>query len=369
MSIAKSASEKKLLPHRNGRFTAVDLFSGCGSVTEGLKNSGFNVIAAVDMDPVACSTYRSNHHETRLFEDDIKNVDPSSILELLPDKKCLDLLVVCAPCQPFSSQNRFKHSTDQRRNLILESVRFVKELNPAIVMYENVAGLAGDRFKGILKDLEKKLIRCGYSLSGPIRVDAADYEVPQRRERCLMFAGRNDFISPSSIHIRKAGKRKTVHDAFKGLNVLKSGERDETDPMHFARKHKKIAIERLSFIPKDGGSRSSLPAFLELDCHRGKNCYPDVYGRMKWDEAAPTLTTGCTDITRGRFAHPEENRSITLREAARLQTFPDKYKFSGSFGQIATQIGNAVPMKLVEAVAPAIIDSLNRKATSSFNHG
>ena len=150
------------------------------------------------------------------------------------------------------------------------------------------------------------------------------------------------------------GSRFTVAEALKGLRQLATGQADKSDLLHFSRNHNAIALQRLAHIPKNGGSRFSLPPHLELDCHKGKKGYPDVYGRMRWADVAPTLTTGCTDVTRGRFAHPEEDRAITLREAARLQTFPDQYAFSGNASEIATQIGNAVPMKLIETIAPVI---------------
>ncbi len=136
-----------------------------------------------------------------------------------------------------------------------------------------------------------------------------------------MFATRGHELPLPPLPTTPDGSRILVQDALKGLRRLCSGEKDAKDYLHFARNHKKIALDRLNYIPKNGGSRFSLPPHLELDCHKGKKGYPDVYGRMKWEDVAPTLTTGCTDLTKGRFAHPEDDRAITLREAARLQTF------------------------------------------------
>lgn len=338
--------------------TAVDLFSGCGSVTAALKRKHFKVVAAVDIDPVSCATYRKNHPSTRLIEGDIRKLDPRNLFPLFGDDESLDLLVVCAPCQPFSNQNRNKRENDERKELILESVRFADVLQPEVIMFENVPGLVGNRFKGILDRLKKDLATIGYNTGPPSRINAADYYVPQRRARCLLFAakGKNPPTAPPPV--TPSGCRVTVSDAFKGLQSLQAGDKDIQDTLHFARNHSTIALKRLEYIPKNGGSRFSLPPDLELECHKGKNSYPDVYGRMRWEDVAPTLTTGCTDITKGRFAHPEDDRAITLREAARLQTFPDSYKFVGNSGQIAAQIGNAVPMKLVEALAPVIRTAL-----------
>ncbi len=332
--------------------TAVDLFCGSGAVTEALKRRHFRVVAAIDNDPVACATYRSNHPRVTLFQEDIRRVKPKIIRDELLKGRNLDLLVVCAPCQPFSSQNRQK-GNDTRAELILQAARFARALKPAIIFFENVPGLASPSNSKLLARLRRRLPP-SYTLTGPVRVDAADYGVPQRRIRCIMFASRNVKLPTIPAATSPEGKRVTVRHAIQGLIKLKTGQRAKKDPLHFARTHQAIALKRLAAIPKDGGSRSALPRELALGCHAGHKGHPDVYGRMKWDDIAPTLTTGCTDVTKGRFAHPADNRAITLREAALLQTFPDCYNFEGRSGQIAIQIGNAVPMKLMDALLPSM---------------
>jgi DNA (cytosine-5)-methyltransferase 1 len=346
--------------------TVVDLYSGCGMVTAGLKKRHFRIVAAVDNDPVACHTYQMNHPSTLLIEEDIRRVDPNNILRDALDNNQLDVLIVCAPCQPFSNQNRYK-GEDNRERLILESVRFAGILKPKIILFENVPGLVGKRFCPILAELVSDLERLGYTCGKPTRINAADFNVPQRRHRCVLLAsyGKKLPVLPSSV--TPVDKRYTVAEALQGLVRLQSGQADDNDPLHFARNHNPIALKRLFHIPKNGGDRFSLPPHLELNCHKDNKGYPDVYGRMKWEDVAPTLTTGCTDITRGRFAHPEDDRAITLREAARLQTFPDNYKFDGNSSQIATQIGNAVPMKLVEALAPALRCALRHRSSAGNN--
>jgi DNA (cytosine-5)-methyltransferase 1 len=338
--------------------TVVDLFSGCGTVTTGLKKRQFRVVAAVDIDPVACQTYRQNHKSTYLIQEDIRNIDPEMIREKALGSCLLDMLVVCAPCQPFSSQNRYKKDGDSRKELILESVRFAQALQPRLIMFENVPGLVGKSFSGVLQQLVARLSALGYVCGRPTKINAADYGVPQRRHRCILLAARGQEPPKLPAATTPKGSRLTVAEALKGLSQLSTGQADESDSLHFSRNHNLIALQRLAHIPKNGGSRFSLPPHLELDCHKGKKGYPDVYGRMRWSDVAPTLTTGCTDVTRGRFAHPEEDRAITLREAARLQTFPDHYSFAGNASQIATQIGNAVPMKLIETIAPVIRKAL-----------
>lgn len=333
-------------------FTAVDLYCGCGGITEGLKRSGFRVVAAVDNDPIACDTYRANHRSVNLYDKDIKKVDPLDIYKNDLNENDLDLLIVCAPCQPFSSQNRLKKNDDDRYELILEATRFAKALKPKVIFFENVPGL--ENHQSILNRLKRGLSRLGYKLSKPELIDAADYGVPQRRIRCILIATLT--IKPPAPPPAKTprGKRKTVKDAIYTLPRLSSGEQDPNDPLHQASNHQPIALERLKHIPKNGGSRSALPPHLVLECHKNHDGHCDVYGRMRWDDVAPTLTTGCTDVSRGRFAHPEDDRAITPREAALLQSFPKSYKFVGTRCQVTRQVGNAVPVKLVRAFVPTL---------------
>lgn len=333
--------------------TAVDLFSGCGAVTEALKRRHFRVVAAVDNDPIACRTYRKNHPAVRLYEKDVRRVSPATIRTELLEGRDLDLLVVCAPCQPFSSQGR-RDMADRRARLIFSAVRFARILKPKLILFENVPGLASERFSEVLDELRDRLNKADYRMGDPETADAADYGVPQRRQRCILIATREGEPPRLPVPTTPSGKQNTVRSAIKDLPRLRSGQQDEEDALHFSREHHAITLRRLSHIPKNGGSRFSLPKKLVLECHKDYSGHPDVYGRMFWDQVAPTLTTGCTDVTRGRFAHPSQNRAITLREAARLQTFDDSYEFEGTFSDIATQIGNAVPVRLIEEIVPVL---------------
>lgn len=332
--------------------TAIDIYCGSGAVTEGLKAEGISVIAAIDNDPIACATYRLNHPEVHLLESDIRTVNPIEIRSRIRLADRLDFLIVCAPCQPFSSQNRKRAVNDERAILILEGLKFVSVFRPKLIFFENVPGIA---VSGPLQNLRRNLEELGYVLSEPKNINAADCGVPQRRERCIMIAAKNQEIINTFYGSIRVQSSVTVRQTIGGLRPLCSGEHDPEDPLHFARKHQPLVLQRMNHIPQDGGSRSSLPAELELECHKGrKNVFPDVYGRMKWDDVAPTLTTGCTDVTKGRFAHPRDNRAITLREAALLQSFPPHYHFYGNSGQIARQIGNAVPVNMIRALAPSL---------------
>ena len=336
--------------------TVIDLFSGAGSATAALKAAHFRVLAAVDSDPVACATYRLNHSRVRIYEEDIRELDPMRVYDECLCGSELDLMVICAPCQPFSSQNRHRVG-DRRAYLLLDAARFVASLRPKVLFVENVPGLATAQCAELLAAFKAA---CGndFTFTEPLRVDAADYAVPQRRVRCVLMASRGQRPPDLPAPMTPVDSRITVRDAISGLPKLASGECDPIDPLHSARRHQVIALTRLRAVPKDGGSRSSLPEPLALRCHKHTTSYPDVYGRMAWDAVAPTLTTGCTDVTRGRFAHPDQDRAITPREAALIQTFPRRYSFAGGSGAVATQIGNALPFALMHAFAPTLRNSI-----------
>jgi DNA (cytosine-5)-methyltransferase 1 len=333
---------------------AVDLFCGSGAVSEALSRNGFKVVAAVDNDPVACRTYRSNHPDVTLVENDISKIDPDTH-HAFANRAPIGLLVACAPCQPFSSQNRKRGAHDERASLLLQAIKFARSLKPACILFENVPGMASPGNLAMFEALRDGLREVGYILSKPRRIDASTLGVPQRRVRCVMVATPDEAGAHAFHDAELTGSRVTVGETIAGLRELRSGETDPDDALHSARSHNDLVLRRLEHIPKDGGSRSALPLALELRCHRGRSSsFSDVYGRMAWNDVAPTLTTGCTDLTRGRFVHPFQDRAITLREAALLQTFPHRYRFEGNKTEIARQIGNAVPVRMVEAMLPML---------------
>ena len=194
----------------------MDLFSGCGAVTEALKRRHFRVVAAVDNDPIACRTYRKNHPAVRLFEKDIRRVSPAAIRADLLDGRDLDLLVVCAPCQPFSSQGR-RDATDRRARLIFSAVRFASILKPKLILFENVPGLASERFSKVLDELRRRLNKADYQIGDPETADAADYGVPQRRQRCILFATRQGEPPRLPAPTTPFGKQRTVRGAVQDL--------------------------------------------------------------------------------------------------------------------------------------------------------
>ena len=337
--------------------TAIDLFSGCGGLTLGLKKAGFDVVAAVEIDKDAANTFRANHPDVDLKESDIQKLSPRAMrreLKLRPGQ--LDLLAGCPPCQGFSSlrtRNGAARNRDARNNLVCEMLRFARAFMPKAIMMENVPGLA-DRKPFF--DLCTGLARLGYEINFDVK-DAAEFGVPQRRRRLILLAGRGFKIEfPNG-----AKKTWTVRDAIKRLP--KAGK--SNDPIHDIpeQRSKKVAA-LIRDIPKNGGSRGDLPKRRQLACHKTSDGFKDIYGRMAWDKVAPTITGGCFNPSKGRFLHPQENRAITMREAALLQGFPRRYIFDAKSGKqrIAVMIGNALPPEFIRRHALAIAQALPKRA-------
>jgi DNA (cytosine-5)-methyltransferase 1 len=335
---------------RNKRtLTAVDLFSGCGGLSCGLIEAGFSVSAAVEIDPKAQATYKLNHPDVRLYEQDIRQLDPDQVMKDIGLKAGeLDLLAGCPPCQGFSrlrTKNQKTSVKDHRNNLVVDFLRFVQVMRPKTVMLENVPALAKD---GRFTRMRNQLTALGYEAVVHV-LDAADYKVPQRRKRLIMLASRvhQPEIAP------KSGVRITVRQALAGVGAPSK----TTDSLHAVRENRTPAVRQLiALIPKNGGSRSDLGEKYQLDCHKKHSGFYDVYGRMAWDDVAPTITSGCHNPSKGRFLHPSYNRTITLREAALLQGFPKEYLFDVSHGKeaIALMIGNALPPPFISAHAGAL---------------
>lgn len=340
------------------KYTAIDLFCGAGGLTCGLKQAGFTVLAGVELQQIAAETYSKNHDRTLLLNEDICKLSPHAVMEalgLIPGE--LSLLAGCPPCQGFSALRTRKKSSsvdDQRNDLVFEFLRWVKAFMPHCVMLENVPALAKDSRIQTTINLLKEL---GYLIDkNSLRIEnIADYGVPQRRFRMILTASLHGSIDPPQV----ISKKMTVEEAIANLpKVGKSG-----DPLHDLPEERTEKTKKLiSLIPKNGGSRSDLPKEYWLECHkRYPDGFKDVYGRMRWDDIAPTITGGCHNPSKGRFLHPDEDRAITLREAALLQTFPRDYYFSLRRGKdsAALMIGNALPPKFILQQGVAIAKHLN----------
>jgi len=328
---------------------AVDLFSGCGGLTTGLERAGFDVVSAVEHDSLAAETYRLNHPKVTLLETDIRKVTARELLGRGLSK--VHLLAGCPPCQGFSRvrrRNANRPALDERNWLIDDFHRLLQELRPFAVFLENVPGIERyHRFKSFLTALRT----LGYQVEWRT-VDLKDYAVPQRRQRVVVLSGlgfKIEFPKPAKA-------RRTVRSAIGDLSVPEGS----SNPLHVAADHSAAMLERIRAVPKDGGSRCDWPKELVLECHQKCSGFKDVYGRMAWNEPSPTITGGCINASKGRFVHPEQNRAITLLEAALLQTFPRSYRFSLRRGKYPTaeMIGNALPPEFAERVGKRIAAAL-----------
>lgn len=340
------------------KLTAIDLFCGCGGLTQGLRDAGFKVLGAVDNDEYALEAYRTNHRQVRIWSRDIRRVSATQVrrdLKLRTGQ--LALLAGCPPCQGFSTVRTLNGSRkveDERNDLLFDFMRFVRVLRPRAVMLENVPGLAGDpRFERFLSKLRALEYRVEYRI-----VNAANYGVPQRRKRLILLAraAQGDVEFPAA----KSGIV-SVREAIGDLPEAGGSG----DPLHDAPERRSEKVSKLiALVPKDGGSRSDLPARLRLTCHRKLEGFYDVYGRMAWNDVAPTITSGCHNPSKGRFLHPVRNRAITLREAAILQGFPVSYKFPADIKKerVSLMIGNALPPPLIKAHASLVRLKLRTKA-------
>ena len=324
------------------------------------SQAGFDVVGAVESVPTYAESYQMNHPKTNLKLSDITKIDPGEYMkELGLNPGELDLLAGCPPCQGYSTigtRNRGQQN-DPRNELVYEVLRFALAFQPKTIMMENVPALANDpRLAGLRKQLEE----IGYKIDVKV-LKMTHYGVPQARRRMIMLGSRLGDIEVVKEEIDSEEMR-TVRDA---ISILPPAG-NSSDPLHISdetRRSDKVK-KLISLVPKDGGSRTDLPEEYQLECHKKTTGFRDVYGRMAWDQPSPTITGGCNNPSKGRFLHPEEDRVITLREAALLQTFPVDYKFSFKSGKsgVAMMIGNALPPAFIEYHARNLMNHLKRAA-------
>lgn len=376
------------------KYEAIDIFSGCGGVSCGLSLAGFKVKSAVEIEKHAVDTYLSYGplKNVNVLNEDICNLSGEQILKAAKIKKDdIYLFAGCPPCQNFSRQNPLnKNKTDdERKKLLFEFLRLIEEIMPPFILMENVPGIKTEFNSAILTEFLERLKKHYYVKESVL--NAADYGVPQARKRFVLHAVRNDinkelqnigfaFGLPEATHDKKGNnglkKWKTVKEAIGDLPVIKAGEEYKDDGTVHNHKCAGLSaknLKRIKAIRKNGGSRSGLPKSLVLDCHKKKDKdgnvfsgHGDVYGIMDPDKPAPTITGGCLCYSKGRYGHYSQDRAISIREAARLQTFPDDFIFSNSLTDSALQIGNAVPIDLVKAsgeVFKAAIKSIKMNRT------
>ena len=350
------------MPTKN-KIGVIDLFCGIGGLSHGMYKEGLDIIAGFDIDDTCKYAYEKNNKST-FYNQDIKTVTKEQISSLFKGYD-IKVLAGCAPCQPFSSYAfKVKDKDKNKYDLLYEFGRIVEEVLPDIVTMENVAQILSFKQKPVLSDFVNLLERNQYHVDFKI-VYCPDYGIPQTRKRIVLLASRLGEINLiPSTHKKK--NYKTVRQTIGKLPPIEAGEICPTDPLHRARSLSELNLKRIRATPIKGSWRD-WDKDLILNCHKkdsGKS-FGSVYGRMDWDEPAPTMTTLCTGLGNGRFGHPDQNRAITLREAAMFQTFPKGYKFfspkeSISITKASRYIGNAVPPKLGKVTARSILNHLKK---------
>lgn len=387
------------------KFEAIDIFSGCGGVSCGLTLAGFKVKAAVEIEDSAVNTYLNypplaNVNVLRgKDEGDVCKLAGETILKAAGLKRDdIYLFAGCPPCQNFSRQNPKNKNKPiaERKKLLFEFLRLIEEIKPPFILMENVPGIKSDSNKKILNGFLKRLRETYFVVENVL--NSADYGVPQIRKRFVLHAVRKDihdeltrsdfeFKLPDPTHtgVDKKGLLpwRTVRDAIGDLPAIRAGESYE-DPNMLIHNHKcanldEINLRRIRAIRANGGSRVGLPDDLVLECHKKRDedgnvfeGHKDVYGIMNADRPSPTMTCGCLCYSKGRYGHYEQDRAISIREAARLQTFPDDFLFSDSLTTAALQIGNAVPIDLVRASGEVLRQALyiiKAKRSKEKKHG
>ena len=343
-----------------GKIVAIDLFSGAGGTTSGLKKSGIDVQVAVEIDSVAVKTYKLNNPEVYVIDKDIKLVSGDEIKEHLKvDTDDKLMLVACPPCQGFSTIGT-NDENDERNQLVFQFLRLIKELTPDFLLMENVAGMTRVKNHNIFNKFLSSISN-DYNINYDV-LNTADYGVPQSIKRLVLLGIRKEILDNTNLTLDLPSK---THSNIPELNLLPWINADiimDLPPIecgeeyigegiynHVANKLSNVNIERIIHIRNNGGSRASLPESLELDCHKNRSGHSDVYGILDINKPSITITGGCMSYSKGRFGHPTQNRALSAREAARLQSFDDDYIFVGNRGQLAKQIGNAVPVKLAQA--------------------
>ena len=341
-----------------------DFFCGCGGTSAGLQAAGMEIVMGLDKDIDSQRTYQHNFPYAHFESRDIQDITVDSLQDHIiyneDDPEDLILFSGCAPCQPFAQHKNgiVEQATDDDRFALLgEFGRFVSHYAPHLIFVENVPGI--QRVKnndGPFSQFLLLLDQLGYHKDYGV-VNALNYGVPQRRRRLVLVASR---LGPIAIPVATHGPNclhphATVRDWMSGLPPLKPGQEMELPFNHRAANLTEINRRRIAHTPI-GGGRTDWPEELILDCHRdGHTGHTDVYGRISWDSHSCALTTKCTSLSNGRFGHPIENRAISVREAALLQTFDMDFRFFGGLNSTARQVGNAVPVKMAQCFGDTFI--------------
>lgn len=344
------------------KINAIDLFCGIGGLTNGVQKSGINVVAGVDIAKECQYAYESNNNAKFIYKD-IKNLKKGEILGLYPHNTNIKILMGCAPCQPFSAySHRYKNSENrlQKMDLLDYFGKQIEDIKPDIVSMENVPQLINEE---VFKNFVKLLKNNNYTVDVHV-VYAPEYGVPQKRKRLLLLASRlgNIELLKPEFNLETFP---TVREAIGSLPAIRAGETSNVDFLHRSRRLSDLNLKRIR-SSKPGGTWKDWDEKLLPNCYRKSSgrSYKAVYGRLEWDKPASTITTQFVGYGNGRFGHPEQDRALSLREGAILQTFPNDYKFvkkatDVNIAKIAMQIGNAVPPKLGEVIGKSIMKHID----------
>jgi len=356
---SKSSADRPLV--------CVDLFAGAGGFSFAAMQAGFTVAAAVELNAHACKTYKKNiadAHGVSLYEGDILGVCPDTIKKLdIGDGQECDVLLGGPPCQGFSV-HRIKGAgvDDPRNQLIFKYFEFVKTIRPKVFLMENVPGMLWERHRTFLDAFYLQARATDYKVLQPIEIDARDYGVPQRRKRVFILGIRGDMDldihwppRPTHGDAKALEQDETLQPWLSAQTVFQMDDvAGDINNVHM--RHSPELIKVFKATPKNGGSRHQSGRVLK--CHQGHDGHKDVYGRIDPLKPAPTMTTACINPSKGRFVHPTEDHGITVRQAARFQTFPDSFQFEGGLIASGVQVGNAVPVKLGQILMETIKEGL-----------
>jgi DNA (cytosine-5)-methyltransferase 1 len=353
---------------RPGPIQLIDMFSGCGGMSAGFLAvnavvPAYRLLGAIDIDSIANATYAKNIGIVPAGIDVARLARRPTLLRDFLDKIAYDprkplVMIGCAPCQGFSSHRNRRGARDPRNHLFLDFAAIVSRLRPVAAVMENVPELLTNRYWPLVARVRKKLESAGYVVRIAI-INMATFGVPQERFRAVVLALRRPFLLPQGFLDRP--NFQTVRQTIAALPKILPGERCPTDPMHFTAGHSASTVATISQVSKDGGRRPSgvgPECLRRIERKQGRSGYDDVYGRLYWDRPAITVTAYARNPASGRYVHPEQNRGLSVREAALLQAFPPDFHFQGTLDEKFKQIGNAVPPAFAGFVAAHLLGEL-----------
>ncbi len=346
------------------KFKLVDFFCGAGGMSCGFSQAGVKILAGIDIEKQFEKTYLENNKTAKYINEDITKYKPEQLQQTLSLKKFDDKLIFigCSPCQYWSKINTFKHTSSYTSNLIGDFQRFIKYFMPGSVVVENVPGLLNAKNNHVLLGFLDFLLFQGYKYEYRI-IRTDQYGVPQKRKRFVLIASRvkNEICFPEPQEDLNLTVRNFIGE-HNGFPRIPAGHKDESDFMHSTSHLSVLNTRRVILTPQNGGTREAWKNDdeLQIEAYKGKGkdkIFKTIYGRLFWDKPASTITTRFIATSCGRFTHPEENRGLSLREGATLQTFPKNYKFIGGLVSVAKQIGNAVPPEMAKRIALSLINN------------